>query len=192
MRVRAEMKYIQIAVLVIATAIYAGLKYLPFSGNASATDDLVTVSRVIDGDTIELSNAGKVRLIGVDTPEVHYSDKLVRDAGKNGKDIKTIQALGRKASAHTKGLCLGRKVRLEFDVEKRDRYGRLLAYVYLEDGTFLNARIIEDGYGSVLTVPPNVKYAELLLKAERRARDSGSGLWNESPDIMSMAGRNKR
>jgi micrococcal nuclease len=68
-------------------------------------------------------------------------------------------------------------VRLEFDVQERDRYGRLLAYVYLEDGTFVNAEILRQGYGVLLTVPPNVKFAEEFLEIQRQAREAGRGLW---------------
>ncbi len=71
----------------------------------------------------------------------------------------------------------GKTVRLEFDVEQRDRYGRLLAYVYLEDGTFVNAWLVENGYAMVITVPPNVKYQELFLKLQREARETRRGLW---------------
>ncbi len=68
-------------------------------------------------------------------------------------------------------------MRLEFDVEKRDRYGRTLAYVYLEDGTFVNAKILEEGYGQVMTIPPNVKYSDHFLKLQREARAGNKGLW---------------
>lgn len=137
------------------------------------------VKRVIDGDTIELADARRVRLIGIDTPEIHFSKKLLKDARKSQKDIATIRKLGAKAASFTSGLCLNKKVRLEYDVEKKDKYNRLLAYVYLKDGTFVNARIIEDGYGQVLTVPPNVKYAELFLKLQKSARENAKGHWKE-------------
>jgi micrococcal nuclease len=140
-------------------------------------DPVYCVERVIDGDTLKVSGQGRVRLIGLDTPEVHYSDKLLRDAKRRKSDVGKIQELGRKASAFTKNLCLGKKVRLEFDVEKRDKYGRLLAYVYLEDGTFVNAKILEEGYGQVMTIPPNVRYADLFLQLQRQARNGRKGLW---------------
>lgn len=163
-------KSIHIIALAIATLLYFGLK-------APAKDVYLYVERVIDGDTLKLSNGQKVRLIGVDTPELHYSDKLLRDVKKSLKDIKTIQELGEKAFDFTRELCLNKKIRLEYDVEKRDRYKRLLAYVYLEDGTFVNAKILQEGYGQVMTVPPNVKYAEYFAKLEREARKSNRGLW---------------
>jgi micrococcal nuclease len=67
----------------------------------------------------------------------------------------------------------GKTVRLEFDVRRRDQYGRLLAYVYLEDGTFVNATLVEQGYGQVMTVPPNVRHQDLFLKLQREARETG-------------------
>lgn len=176
---RKEIRYIQVAALVIVALAYFGVRSLPSAKtSAAAKVEFFYVQRVVDGDTLKLSGGQRVRLIGVDTPEVHYSDKLVRDARKSRKDIKAIQSLGRKASEFTNNLCMGKKVRLEFDVEKRDRYKRLLAYVYLEDGTFVNARILEEGFGQVMTIPPNVKYSEYFLKLQREARARNKGLWS--------------
>lgn len=90
--------------------------------------------------------------------------------------------MGKLASNFTRRLVEGKRVRLVFDVQKRDRYGRLLAYVYLENGTFVNAKIVEEGYAQVMTVAPNVKYAEMFLKLEREARQKGKGLWKVSAD----------
>jgi micrococcal nuclease len=184
---KRELRQIQAIVLVVASLAYIGFKNLPFhhksiptSSSPQATkakDGSHYVSRVVDGDTLKLSDGERVRLIGIDTPEVHYSDKLLRDANSSGKDAAAIQAMGQKASDFTKSLVAGKKVRLEFDVKRRDRYGRLLAYVYLEDGTFVNAKIIEEGYAQVMTIPPNVKYSDLFLKLQREAREKGKGLW---------------
>lgn len=88
--------------------------------------------------------------------------------------------MGRLASSFTKRLVEGKRVKLIFDVQKRDKYGRLLAYAYLEDGTFVNARIIEEGYAQVMTVAPNVKHAHAFLKLEREARQNKKGLWKDS------------
>ena len=90
--------------------------------------------------------------------------------------------MGKEASSFTRKLVEGKKVRLEFDIKKHDRYGRLLAYVYLEDGTFVNSRIIEEGYAQVMTITPNVKYAQIFLKLEREARQKKKGLWKDSPE----------
>jgi micrococcal nuclease len=137
------------------------------------------VRRVVDGDTLLLESGERVRLIGIDTPEVHESNKLYRDARKSGEDAASIQAMGRRAAAFTRQLVEGKRVRLEFDVEKHDRYKRLLAYVYLPDGTFVNAEIIRQGYASVMTYPPNVKYADEFLKLFREAREANKGLWGD-------------
>lgn len=148
---------------------------IPFGKSYNFAD--ILVKRVIDGDTLELENGQRVRLIGIDTPEMHPSEKLYRDSQRTQKDVGAITELGRRAFGFTKKLVEGRRVSLEFDVEKYDRYGRLLAYVYLKDGTFVNAKIIEEGYGSLMTIPPNVKYADLFLKLYQQARQNRRGLW---------------
>lgn len=148
-------------------------------GGASAACDEALVERVVDGDTLRLASGERVRLIGIDTPEMHESEKLYRDSRRSGRDAKTIQALGRRSYAFTKKLVEGKTVRLEFDVEKRDKYDRLLAYVYLPDGTFVNAEIIKQGYASVMTYPPNVKHTDEFLRLYRQARDNKVGLWKE-------------
>jgi micrococcal nuclease len=157
----------------------AGLKIGFNFGNPRSYDG-VLVSRVIDGDTIMLESGERVRLIGIDTPEMHSSDKLLRDSQRTGQDTQTIKAMGRKSFEFTRGLLEGRRVSLEFDVEKHDRYDRLLAYVYLEDKTFANAEIVKQGYASLMTFPPNVKYADLFLKLFREAREEGRGLWKDA------------
>jgi len=148
---------------------------IPFGRNYNYAD--ILVKRVVDGDTILLETGERVRLIGIDTPELHESDKLYRDASRTRQDISTIQKLGRRAYEFTRNLVEGKRVSLEFDVEKRDRYKRLLAYVYLKDGTFVNAEIVKQGYASLMTFPPNVKYADLFLKLYREARENRRGLW---------------
>lgn len=177
---RKYRKFINIASLVLAALIYLGTKSSVFTDSKqppAADSSFYTVSRVIDGDTIALSDGRKIRFIGVDTPEVYYSEKLLRDSKKSGRDVKTIQALGRRSSAFTKDLCLGKKVRLEYDVERSDRYKRTLAYVYLEDGTFVNQKLVQEGLAQVLTVPPNVKYADSFLRSQEEARENNRGLW---------------
>lgn len=148
---------------------------IPFGRSFNYDDILVT--RVVDGDTLFLENKEYVRLIGIDTPEMHESNKLNRDAQRSGQDVSTIKNMGKQAYEFTKKLVEGKKVRLEFDVERYDKYKRILAYVYLEDGTFVNAKIIEEGYASIMTYPPNVKYADLFSKLYRQARENQRGLW---------------
>lgn len=137
----------------------------------------VLVKRAVDGDTLLLENGERVRLIGIDTPEYHESAKLFRDAQRSGQDAATIQKLGKRAWEFTRDLVEGKRVSLEFDAERRDRYGRLLAYVYLKDGTFVNAEIVKQGYASLLTYPPNVRYESVFRDLYRQARESRRGLW---------------
>ena len=129
----------------------------------TASSPGVRVARVIDGDTLLLSNGERVRLIGVDTPELHHP-------------LKPVQYFAREASEFTREMTEGKQVRLEYDWQNRDRYGRLLAYVYLQDGTFLNAEIIRQGYGFAYTKYP-FRYREEFRQYEREARENGRGLW---------------
>ena len=148
---------------------------MPFGKNYDYSD--ILVRRVIDGDTLELEDGERVRLIGIDTPEMHESPKLHRDSQRTKENISTIQKLGAESCEFTRDLVEGKRVSLEFDVEKRDRYDRLLAYVYLKDKTFVNAQIVKEGYANLMTYPPNVKYADLFRKLYQEARENKRGLW---------------
>ena len=131
------------------------------------SDELYEVIKVVDGDTIQIRFNGKkerLRLIGIDTPESVHSDET-----KNTEN-------GKLASEYTKQLLTGKFVKLEFDVEERDQYGRLLAYVYL-DGEMINKKLIKDGYAQLETVPPNVKYVEEFTALLKEAKDAKRGLW---------------
>ena len=159
------------------------LVLLLLSVPSHSQDRFYRVKRVVDGDTLLLTNGDRVRLIGVDTPEVHPSKKLYRDAERTGRDIKTIIAMGKKASAFTKSLVNKNEVRLEYDqanaqIGHRDKYGRVLAYVYLNDGTLVNAEIIKQGYGFAYTRFP-FKHMEEFRRYEREARENKRGLWEE-------------
>lgn len=138
------------------------------------------VERVVDGDTLVVrlgdGRRERVRLIGVDTPEVHRSVKLVRDAARTGGDQAAIQALGRQASAYTEQALRGRPVELELDVQVRDRHGRLLAYVW-HGGTLFNLAVVRDGYAQTLPVAPNLRHEARLRACQREARAAGRGLW---------------
>ena len=124
-----------------------------------------TVTRVVDGDTIILNGKERVRLIGVDTPETVDPRR-------------PVQYFGKEASAFTKRMVEGKRVRLEYDQTRKDRYGRTLAYIYLEDGTFLNAEIVKQGYGHAYTRFP-FRYLEEFRRYENEARKAGKGLWKE-------------
>lgn len=135
-----------------------------------------TCVRVVDGDTILLDGEERVRLIGVDTPELHRPNT-------------PVQYYAREAKAFTRRLVEHRKVRLEFDrahpsdgYPRRDKYGRTLAFVYLADGTFVNLEIVRRGYGFAYTRFP-FRYLDEFRAAERAARESGAGLWAQ-PDSV--------
>lgn len=123
------------------------------------------VERVIDGDTVVLVGGVKIRYIGVDTPELQHHPK------------KKAQPYAREATEFNRRLVEGKKVRLEMDVERQDKYTRTLAYVYLEDGRFVNAELLKEGYAQLLTIPPNVRYVDLFIGLQKQARDAKRGLW---------------
>lgn len=130
----------------------------------------VKVLEVIDGSTIEVEYEGqreKVRYIGISTTETGRR--------KGGEDD------DREAKEANRKLVEGQTVWLEFDVKQRDHDGRLLAYVYLLDGTFVNAWLVEHGYMQVVTMPPNVTYQNLFLKLQRKAQEARRGLWGKGP-----------
>lgn len=180
---KKEFKYLaNIAVLFICVLIYFGIKIFPHKDHIQALQadsPDIYVLKAIDGDTLKLSSGEHVRLIGIDTPESRYNAKLERDSARSRKDLKTITSMGKKAANFTRDLTQGKKIRFEYDVQKRDKYDRLLVYAYLEDGTFVNAKIIEEGYAQAMTIPPNVKYADTFIKMQKDAREKRKGLWNE-------------
>jgi micrococcal nuclease len=127
------------------------------------------VVKVVDGDTIHVLVGGrreKVRYIGIDTPETHHPTK-------------PVQCYGPDAAAFNARLVAGERVRLVRDVEERDRFGRLLAYVYrVRDGLFVNAELARAGYARTLTIAPDVRYAARFATLAREARAAGRGLWS--------------
>jgi micrococcal nuclease len=135
-------------------------------GGAVATG---RVTRVVDGDTIHVRLGGRderVRYIGVDTPE-------------SVKPGTPVQCFAKRASAYNERLVEGQTVRLVLDAEHRDRYGRLLAYVYRAgDGLFVNAALVRGGYAVPLTIPPNVAHAAEIRRIAATARRDGRGLWS--------------
>ena len=153
-----------VAVLVVLSTAACGGDTTRASAPGSAT-----VTRVVDGDTIRVRINGReerVRLVGIDTPE-------------SVKPGTPVQCYALAASARTKALLpKGAGVRLVRDVEERDRYGRLLAYVYrVRDGLFVNLALVREGYAVTLTVPPNVAHTDEFVAAARDAREHGRGLW---------------
>lgn len=153
----------------------------------------VEVLEITDGDTLEVSLNGseeRVRLIGIDTPELYESRKLELDDGDSPLTSTEIQALGREARAFTESFIGAQEIYLEAGYEPRDRYGRLLAYVYLPDeggdweieGEWyrqLNFEIVQAGWAETLTVEPNSDYAGDYEEATLEAQDAGRGIWGE-------------
>ena len=120
------------------------------------------VTKHTDGDTLWLSGIGKVRLIGIDTPEVYGE----------------VECYGPRASAFVeRTVPLGARVRYRLGVEERDRYGRALAYVWLADGRFLNRLLLARGFAEPLTIAPNDEYEAEFSRVSARARAAGRGLW---------------
>ena len=156
-------------VVLVAALLLRPWEALEQTTAAGPAEARLTVLRVVDGDTVEVELDGKredVRYIGVDTPE-------------SVKPGTPVQCYAKRAAAANAALVAGRSVRLVGDVEQRDRYGRLLAYVYREpDGAFVNAQLVRDGYARTLTIAPNVAHANQFAQLARTARQSGRGLWS--------------
>ncbi len=131
----------------------------------------------MDGDTVEISPAiggiTDVRLIGVDTPET-------KEPGC------APQPYGAEASSYAESVLSGQEVGLEFDVEKADQYGRLLAYVYPEGGEMFNEDLVEGGYAQAYPYPPNTRYADRFAAAQAQASVAGLGLWSLGPDGLAL------
>lgn len=122
-------------------------------------EDTYAVAKVIDGDTIELTSGEKLRYIGIDTPE-------------------KAEPFYQEAKNFNRKLVEGKKIRIEFDVQKRDKYGRLLGYVYVDD-IFVNAELLKAGLAVLYTYPPNVKYVDYFTQLQKEARQLKSGIWSE-------------
>ena len=126
---------------------------------------------VVDGDTIRVEIGGQVytlRYIGIDTPEtVHPSEP--------------VEWMGPEATEANRQLVEGQTVYLEKDVSETDKFGRLLRYVYLADGTFVNAELVRMGYAQSVTYPPDVKYQDVFVQLQQEAREAERGLWGPAP-----------
>jgi micrococcal nuclease len=156
----------------VALAVSMGIPAAsPASGAAGSGGRRVTLDRVVDGDTLVLRDGTRVRLIGIDTPETVHPDF-------------GDECYGPEASRYAERLLHpGDELRLVFDVDRFDQYGRLLAYVYrAADGLFVNARIVKRGFAYVETVPPNVAHADRFRRLARAAREQGRGLWSACPN----------
>jgi len=187
-------KILLIAILFISTSVWA---------------ETYTVERVIDGGTLKLTNGETIQLIGINAPELidggsdidltmyDPSEEELDDMRQFGVNIGTMAKMGQEATEFLKRyIYRGKEIILEFDVQERDGYGRLLAYVYYnqtiditrvpqglhwdpEKGIFINATLIKSGYAQPMTIPPNVKYAELFEELYKEAREQKRGLWKK-------------
>jgi micrococcal nuclease len=128
------------------------------------------VKEVIDGDTIVLSNNQHVRYLGMDTPEIRRN--------VNGVWVYDAQPFAEEAKALNQNLVEGKNARLEFDVEKKDKYNRLLAYCFIGE-TFVNAKLLEEGLAVLYTSVPNIKHVDLFVKLQKQARENKKGIWQD-------------
>jgi micrococcal nuclease len=150
--------------------------------NASAVaGKWVTVARVADGDTVELADGRRVRYIGLNAPEINHEQNTAEPCGFEARNA-NVAMVG------------AGKIRLEFDVERFDAYGRTLAYVYLSDQTLVNEKLLQQGLAYCLYKMPNVKYADRLLQAQREAMQVRRGIWQDGrdPDGRYVGNRNSR
>lgn len=135
-------------------------------GHPAKVEGFARVTAVHDGDTVSLiigNREERVRLIGIDAPELGQEQW-----GKKAR--RRLQEIIRKTD---------RKVRIELDIEERDQYGRLLAYLWTKDGRLINEEMVKGGYALIYTVPPNVRYAERLKEAQETASKKKAGIWEE-------------
>jgi micrococcal nuclease len=156
-----------VVALVVAGAWAAGRQA---HGPATAPDGDVAVVRVVDGDTLVVSGGVRVRLIGINTPE-------------SVDPRRPVECFGKEAAAALAGLVPpGTPVRLTYDVDRTDDFGRTLAYLYRQaDGLFVNAALVEQGFAHQATFPPNVAHVGEFAALARQARAANAGLWGACP-----------
>lgn len=137
------------------------------TNDSESYNGAIKVVRVVDGDTIEIEGGEKVRYIGIDTPETVDPRK-------------PVQCFGVEASKKNKEMVEGKMVRLEKDITDRDKYNRLLRYVWVDD-TFINLELVKQGFAYSYSYPPDIKYQGQFLKAQQEAREAKRGLWSTCP-----------
>jgi len=145
----------------------------------SVAQEKVIVRLVIDGDTIILADGRHVRYIGINTPEIEHEHQKA-------------EPYGYQAKKYNEKIVFSKMVRLQFDKERHDHFGRLLAYVFLPDGTFINQAMITQGYAYLLPQKPNIKYAKILLQAQREAMSAKKGMWREMAEEEGGYSGNRR
>jgi micrococcal nuclease len=145
----------------------------------ASADDYISVRRVYDGDTILLENGMHVRYIGINAPEIAHQDK-------------PGEPFGPEALAFNEKIVLSGPVRIQGDQEASDQYSRRLAYVFLQDGTFVNREIVRKGLAYVLYKPLNATYDAELLKSQQEAMKAGKGMWKNWKEKPSVYIGNKK
>lgn len=168
---------VAVLILLIGIAIGSGSKNNPLNSSSENFEinsqvkinnlGLVKVTRVIDGDTIEIEGGERIRYVGIDTPETVDPRK-------------PVQCFGIEASNKNKELLEGKEIRLEKDITDRDKYNRLLRYVWVGD-TFINLELVKQGFAYSYSYPPDVKYQDQFVEAQQEAREAKRGLWNACP-----------
>ncbi|MBW1850225.1 MAG: thermonuclease family protein, partial [Deltaproteobacteria bacterium] len=149
-----------------------------FSG-LSWAGDWRTVRHVNDGDTVVLADGVHVRYIGINTPEISHKDQ-------------TAEPYGYAAKKFNERMVLSKKVRLAYDVERHDQYGRLLAYVFLEDGTCVNSALLKEGLAYYLPRKPNMRYDDLFHRLQQDAMSNHTGMWRDWKEEKSAYTGNRR
>lgn len=153
-------RFISVAIILFLIAVCAGQN----RAAAFQVGKGFNVKWVDDGDTIVLSNGQRVRYLGINTPEIAHENR-------------PAEPFGATARVYNQKMVLGKQVRLETDQQRFDHYGRVLAYVFLNDGTFVNAKLVAEGYAYCLFKRPNTKYQSRLLEIQRHAMEARKGMW---------------
>lgn len=150
--------------------VFAGEQYIGSGPEQLSELDRVLVDHVYDGDTIRTADGKDVRLIGIDTPEMNWEQGAA-------------EFYAPEAFKYTREKLLDKYVYLEYGLDDKDEYGRKLAYLFLQDGSFFNREILSRGYAGLLLIPPNLKYAKELRKAATEARENSRGIWKKWDQI---------
>ncbi len=154
----------------------------PARSNVPIHRQRIQTPHVIDGDTLTVFIDGEkehLRLIGIDCPEAQRNEKAERDAERLGLKVSELLKFGVMSKQNTIDLVnRSKEFSIEYDQEKRDRFGRLLGYLYLEDGEMLNRRIVKDGFARPMTIKPNIRYADIIHEEAKNAALKGAGLWS--------------
>jgi micrococcal nuclease len=154
--------------------IFVLLLFIGLTGCRKSEPALFEVAKVLDGDTVRLGNGRKVRYLGIDTPELRKK--------KGGEWVYSPEPMAFRAKDYNRALTGGQSIRLEFDRRKTDKYGRWLAYVFL-NGVNVTERLLQKGFGWYVVYPPNERYMDRFLRAQREARMNSRGIWKDIPVI---------